>query len=93
MTSVHLVIKGRVQGVAFRYFVQEKAVQAGLKGWVKNRPEGSVEAHGQGEKSVLEAWITQLRQGPPMARVESIAINWEESSKPSKLLSSSFEIR
>ena len=51
--SVHLVAHGRVQGVGFRFFVREQAVPRGIKGWVKNLPDGNVEIVAEGEKEIL----------------------------------------
>ena len=67
-----LRIRGRVQGVGYRVFVQEQAMGVGLRGWVRNRRDGSVEALVAGEEIVIERFVVLLRQGPPGARVDSI---------------------
>lgn len=74
--SAYVVVRGRVQGVGFRYFAQSKALEEGLTGWVRNKPDGSVEGLGVGTKDDLERWIQQLRQGPPLSRVEDISVQW-----------------
>jgi acylphosphatase len=75
-SALHLIIKGRVQGVGFRYFTQEAAQTLKLQGWVKNLPDGSVEALAEGPKAVLEDFLKRLHQGPPLSRVESCRTNW-----------------
>jgi acylphosphatase len=68
------VVSGRVQGVGFRYFVQRKAVELGVAGWVRNRPDGTVEAEAAGPKELLDDFELELRRGPPLARVDHMAI-------------------
>ena len=89
MTAVHVVIQGRVQGVGFRFFAQETAVAHGLKGWVRNRPGGEVEAEAEGELAAIEKWLEDLRKGPPLARVDSLQVDWRPVIQPSP----NFEIR
>jgi acylphosphatase len=67
-----LRISGRVQGVGFRAFVQEQAMRLDLKGWVRNRRDGSVEALIVGESEAIEALTTALRRGLPGARILGI---------------------
>ena len=66
------VVSGRVQGVGFRWFVQEKAAIEGAVGWVRNLPDGTVEALIQGEAEAVLRIDRQIRRGPPAARVESV---------------------
>lgn len=75
-----VIFHGRVQGVWFRAFTREQARAARLTGWVKNRPDGSVEALFEGEHSVVESVIEKCRQGPPSAFVEHIDIAWDQAS-------------
>ena len=75
---VHLRIKGRVQGVFFRYETQSVAQRLGLVGWVRNRLDGSVEVVAEGEKEKLDELIKWCHQGPPLARVDSVEVQWEE---------------
>ena len=70
---VRWIVTGRVQGVAYRYFTQDAASRLGLAGWVRNLPDGSVEAQIAGPAGKIEALRGQLRQGPPMSRVDAIA--------------------
>ena len=69
---VRLVVSGRVQGVGFRWFVRETARQHRLAGWVRNRPDGSVELETSGEEGGIRELIEALRRGPPGARVEDV---------------------
>ncbi|HVU30863.1 MAG TPA: acylphosphatase [Sphingomicrobium sp.] len=68
----HLSISGRVQGVFFRAWSREQADELKVAGWIRNRPDGHVEAHVEGEEKAVEAMIERLRDGPPSARVESL---------------------
>ena len=67
-----VIIRGRVQGVGFRFFVLRAARAAGLVGWVRNLPDGSVEALASGDAEALARLREALRRGPPAARVESV---------------------
>jgi acylphosphatase len=68
----HLKIRGRVQGVGFRYFTTKKAGEYGVKGWVKNMPDGTVEVFMSGEKQSVERMKRLLHSGPVSAHVTSI---------------------
>ena len=74
MNALHLIIQGRVQGVWFRASTQEVANQLEIKGWVRNTPDGAVEAYIQGEDSSVEKMLSWCYQGPPGARVDRIDI-------------------
>lgn len=67
-----LVIRGRVQRVGYRAFVEEMALELGVEGWVRNRADGSVEALVAGPVDVVDEMIEACRGGPPAARVEGI---------------------
>jgi len=69
---VRLLVSGRVQGVGFRWFVREAARQHRLAGWVRNRPDGSVELEASGEDTGFRQFIETIRQGPPGARVDDV---------------------
>ena len=75
---LHAVIEGTVQGVGFRYFVQDAANLLGLSGWVRNRWDGTVEVLAEGERSRLEQLLTALRRGPRSAQVMGVNFTWQE---------------
>ncbi len=68
----HVVVRGRVQGVGYRAFVEDKAHRLGLRGWVRNRRDGSVEAVFSGPRSEVEATIKACRRGPFSAHVSGL---------------------
>jgi acylphosphatase len=68
------VVSGRVQGVGFRYFAQATAFREGLHGWVRNLPDGRLEAAAEGDVDALERFEGALRHGPPGARVQQVDI-------------------
>ena len=70
-----LAISGRVQGVGFRFYLQKKARELGLTGWVRNRHDGSVEAMIQGEPETVETMTAWARRGPPSAVVAEVRIS------------------
>ena len=71
---VRVVVRGRVQGVAFRASTADAARRAGLAGWVRNRPDGSVEAAFQGDPQAVDALLAYVRRGPPAARVTGVEV-------------------
>ncbi|MDI6795634.1 MAG: acylphosphatase [Desulfatibacillaceae bacterium] len=71
---VHAIISGRVQGVFFRASTQKKALSLGLNGWVKNLPNGSVEAVFEGPDELVEKMIEWAHSGPPSAKVASVQV-------------------
>ncbi len=75
-------IHGRVQGVFFRNWTREKALALGVRGWVRNRRDGSVELLGYGEDEALEALIAECRTGPPAAKVERIEVEIDGGERP-----------
>jgi acylphosphatase len=72
MTSVHVTISGRVQGVGFRYWAAGEADRLGVGGWIRNRRDGRVEAMVCGTESAVNAMLDALKCGPPHARVDTI---------------------
>lgn len=77
MKQVHIFIFGFVQGVGFRQFIKTKAKEFSLTGWVRNLPDGSVEAVFQGDKASIEKIIKLCRKGPFLSEVENVDIKWE----------------
>jgi len=72
MPVLHAVVRGRVQGVGFRWFVRERARQLGVRGWVRNRTDGSVEIEAEGDAVAIEQLRASLAAGPPGARVAAV---------------------
>jgi len=68
----HIIVRGRVQGVGYRAFVEREALKRGVEGWVRNRRDGSVEAVFAGALEKVDAIIEACRRGPYSARVEQI---------------------
>lgn len=80
MKQACIIVSGRVQGVYFRSSARDYAHQLGLTGWVRNCPNGSVEALVEGEQNQLRKFITWCHSGPPSARVTNVTIEWQEAS-------------
>lgn len=72
MATVHLMIKGIVQGVYYRASARDEAEKLGLTGWIKNTPEGNVEVVVTGSQDDINRYITWCWQGPSRAKVESV---------------------
>jgi acylphosphatase len=75
---VSLRIKGRVQGVFFRESARRRAGQLGVRGWVRNRPDGDVEALAEGPRDKVDELVAWCHKGPPAARVEQVLVQDEE---------------
>ena len=74
----HLYVSGRVQGVFFRYETRREAVKRGVKGWIRNLPDGRVEAVFEGEENSVKQLIEFCKHGPPGARVTNVEVKWED---------------
>ena len=72
MAVLHALVRGRVQGVGFRWFVRERARELGVRGWVRNRGDGSVEVEAEGDLASLEELRRSLASGPTGARVSGV---------------------
>ena len=79
-SRVHIWVRGRVQGVGFRAFVQQIALQLNLKGWVRNVGWDQVEAIAEGDKVVLEKFVEVVRVGPRASLVEDARVEWDPAS-------------
>lgn len=75
LRSVHLLVKGKVQGVFFRATAQEMAELLQLKGWVKNTPAGEVEIMAYGERERVQKFIDWCKKGPPRAVVTKVQVS------------------
>ena len=85
----HLFASGLVQGVGFRYFVYNRAINLDLVGYVKNIFSGEVEIEIEGDRSLIEEFIKEVKVGPRSANVKDLKIEWLNSTKSYR----SFEIR
>ena len=74
LRTICLQIEGRVQGVGYRWATVQAATRLGLRGWVRNRYDGSVEALAQGPASAVQALIDWAHQGPPQAEVTAVRV-------------------
>ncbi|MBK9261157.1 MAG: acylphosphatase [Polyangiaceae bacterium] len=74
--QVHLLVRGRVQGVYFRASTEREARRLGLVGWVKNCPDGSVEIAAEGSEEALKDLVAWAHRGPSAARVEHVGVEW-----------------
>jgi acylphosphatase len=86
--TVSVRIRGRVQGVWYRGWTEEEAARRGLRGWVRNRRDGSVEALFAGPAALVNDMIEACRRGPPAARVETV-----EQSPAAEFKGAGFEAR
>ena len=77
---LHGTVTGVVQGVNFRWFTQRRASELGLVGWVRNRPDSSVEFVAEGSRDVLERLLDVVRMGPSTAVVENVDVQWSAST-------------
>ncbi len=87
--AVRVVVTGRVQGVGFRWSLAQIAEQQGARGWVRNRPDGSVEALIQGTRACVNEMIAWMRHGPPGAFVADAQVEMLTSAEQFE----GFEIR
>ena len=76
---LHAVVKGDVQGVGFRYFVQRSAEALKLTGWVRNLGSGDVECVAEGPRPALDSLLDAVRQGPRGAEVSDVDADWEDA--------------
>jgi len=79
-SRVHIWVRGRVQGVGFRAYVQQYGHMLGLTGWVRNVGWDQVEALAEGEKDILEQLIGAVRTGPRASFVEDARVEWEQAT-------------
>ena len=73
---LHAIVEGRVQGVGFRFFVEETAIELELKGWVRNRWDGSVEVVAEGAREKLNQLLAELHRGPRSSIIEKVTSQW-----------------
>ena len=78
LAALQAIVYGRVQGVLFRAFVNRRANELGLAGYLRNMPDGGVEVQAEGERRQLEKLMDYLKEGPPAARVDEVVTSWAE---------------
>jgi|APSaa5957512576_1039674.scaffolds.fasta_scaffold148226_2 acylphosphatase len=81
MKKAHFIVEGRVQGVSFRWFVRDSAIQLGLTGTVKNLSDGSVDVYVEGAESRILDLVQIMRKGNGISRVDGIHEKWEDSTQ------------
>jgi acylphosphatase len=74
----HVVIRGRVQGVSFRYEARSRAWSLGVSGWIRNNFDGTVEAVLEGDDENVDSMVEWCRRGPSGAVVQAVDVDWEE---------------
>ncbi len=74
--SAEITVRGRVQGVGYRFFTERLAAELGVHGWSMNMPDGSVQLEIEAEKKAAEKFVEGLRVGPRMARVSDVSVAW-----------------
>jgi acylphosphatase len=77
---LHGIVHGDVQGVGYRYFLMREARRLGLRGWVRNRDDGTVEFVAEGDRRDLERLEQAAEQGPRMARVDRVDVRWSAAA-------------
>lgn len=88
--KLHVFVQGRVQGVFFRESTRREASALGLSGWVRNLPDGRVEASFAGSREACERALAFVHAGPPAASVTGVEEHWEELGEPP---AGGFEVR
>ncbi len=78
--QARVLVSGLVQGVGYRHSTYRRALELGLRGWVRNLPDGKVEAVFQGDRATIERMIAWCRRGPALARVDQVSADWQPAS-------------
>ena len=89
IVRAHIKVRGRVQGVGFRAYVQQAGAQIGVTGWVRNVGWNEVEAVAEGPKAKIELFVEAVKRGPSVSRVDESEVGWETPSGEFR----SFEMR
>jgi acylphosphatase len=74
LTARRFVVSGRVQGVGYRFFARDAAAREGIRGWVRNLPEGGVEVQAEGDAEAMLRFEMALRRGPRGSRVDDVVV-------------------
>ncbi len=78
LVGAQISISGMVQGVGYRYFCYQRAVNLGLAGWVRNEVDGTVSSFVEGKRNLIESLVEELGTGPPAAVVKAVGVDWLE---------------
>jgi acylphosphatase len=78
MKRAHVIVRGQVQGVFFRAEARAPPASLDLVGWIRNNPDGTVEAVFEGEDERVESIVEWCRRGPALAQVEDVDVSWEQ---------------
>lgn len=81
MQDAHVMVRGFVQGVGYRKWARKIAQGKGLSGWIRNLPDGSVEALLQGDKEAIEKVAEEYKKGPFLSEVEDVDVIWEDQKE------------
>ncbi len=81
MPRVHVIVRGQVQGVGYRWFAARRARTHDVTGWIRNRADGTVEAEIEGAQAALESMLADLREGPAHASVSAIEVQWHDDPR------------
>ena len=76
--NAKIIVKGRVQGVGFRWFVQQKAKKFAVSGYVKNLDNGDVEIEAEGDRGRVEQLLKSVKVGPTFSKVRNVVIEWQK---------------
>ena len=77
LVAAEIVVSGMVQGVGYRFFTQRAAEELQLSGWVRNLPDGRVQAEAEGPRARVEELLARLRAGPRLSSVTDVAVTWK----------------
>jgi acylphosphatase len=77
---LHAIVRGDVQGVGFRYFVQRRAHELGLRGWVRNNDDGTVELVAEGDRRKLDQLERAVKEGPRASHVDHVDAQWSAAT-------------
>ncbi len=91
--AIHAIAEGRVQGVGYRWFVQNIATKLGIKGYVRNLPDGTVEVEAEGDTDSLDALVSEMKKGPLGAHVKAVKTHRTDLQSESERRFTTFEIR
>jgi acylphosphatase len=80
LVAAEILVSGMVQGVGYRFFTQRVAEELDLSGWVRNLPDGRVQAEAEGPRPRVEEWLARLRVGPRLSSVTDVAVTWKAAS-------------